>query len=74
MIINIYKANRDKDKKQVYLQKARKNLEKIRLLLRVAKDLKVLSLKKFVRLQPKIESISKQLSSWLKYELKNGRV
>ena len=74
LIINIYKANRDKNTKLSYLLKAREDIEKIRLMLRIAKDLKIINLKKFVMVQPKIEAISKQLSSWQKYEEKNGRV
>lgn len=72
MIISIYKANRDKNIKLNFIFQAREELEEIRLLVRISKDIKVLSLKKFVRLQSKIEPISKQLSSWYNYELKNS--
>jgi hypothetical protein len=74
LIINIYKANRDMEYKLKHISKARVNIEKIRLLVRIAKDLRILSLKAFVSLQEKIESISKQLSSWHKYESQNARV
>jgi hypothetical protein len=74
LIINIYRTNRDIEHKLKHISKARVNIEKIRLLIRIAKDLRILSLKAFVSLQEKIESISKQLSSWHKYESKNTRV
>jgi four helix bundle protein len=72
LIINIYKANRDTRTKEAFILEARANLEEIRLLIRITKDLRVLSLKKFVALQEKIEPISKQLSSWYNFEVKNN--
>ena len=44
LIVNIYKANRDKTTKLKYILKAREVLEKIRLLVRIAVDMKILSI------------------------------
>jgi len=63
MIANIYRANSAQSKRAL-LQAARENLEVVRLYLRLIKDLKQISLGKFVTLNEKIESVSKQLSAW----------
>jgi hypothetical protein len=65
MITNIYRANSSQSKK-ILLQSARENLEVIRLYLRLIKDLKQINLEKFIALNEKIESVSKQLSAWQK--------
>ncbi len=62
---NIYRANSSQSKRPL-LQAARENLEVVRLYLRLIKDLKQISLGKFVTLNEKIESVSKQLSAWQK--------
>ena len=63
MIANIYRANSSQSK-WTLLQSARENLEVVRLYLRLIKDLKQVSLDKFITLNEKIESVSKQLSAW----------
>ena len=63
MIKNIYRANSSYKKKEL-LQAARENAETIRLYLRLIKDLQQISLAKFVRLNEKIESVSRQLTAW----------
>ena len=63
MIANIYRANSSQSKRPL-LQAARENLEVVRLYLRLIKDLKQISLGKFITLNEKIESVSKQLSAW----------
>lgn len=65
MIINIYRANSSYSKKPL-IQAARENAEVIRLLFRLLKDLKQISLEKFVEINEKLESVSKQLSAWQK--------
>ena len=65
MITNIYKANSSYSKKTI-IQSARENVETIRLFLRLLKDLQQISIKKFVFLNEKIESVSKQLTAWQK--------
>jgi len=65
MITNIYRANSSQSKRAL-LQSARENLEVVRLYLRLLKDLKQVSLDKFIILNEKIESVSKQLCAWQK--------
>ncbi len=69
LIINIYKANRSKEKIK-YIADAQEHTEIIRLLLRLLKDLKEISLKRFIALNQKIEMVSKQLAGWMKYQKK----
>jgi four helix bundle protein len=63
MIMNIYRANSKADKSQL-LQNARENIEVVRLLFRLTKDLKLIPLNKFISINEKIENISKQLTGW----------
>ena len=65
MITNIYRANSSQTKRDL-LQTARENLEVVRLYLRLIKDLKQINLEKFIVLNEKIESVSKQLAAWQK--------
>lgn len=65
LISNIYKANLQKDKKDM-LSIARENIELVRLYIRICKDLKVINIKKFIEINLLIESISKQLYAWMK--------
>jgi hypothetical protein len=65
MITNIYRANSSRNKGPL-IESAREHVETIRLYLRLTHDLKQISLSKFVRLNEKIESISKQLTAWQK--------
>jgi len=65
MIRNIYRANSSYSKEKI-IQSARENIETIRLYLRLLKDLKQVNLEKFVFLNEKIESVSKQLTAWQK--------
>ena len=65
MIMNIYRANTRQIKKDT-LQKAREHLEVVRLLMRLTKDMKQISINRFVDVNKKIENISKQLTGWQK--------
>lgn len=68
LLINIYKANKSKQEPRLqYIENARQNTEVMRLLLRVAKDLKIIGIKGHVALNLQVEEMSKQLSSWHKY-------
>ncbi len=64
MITNIYRANSAQSSRKDMIQLARENTETIRLFLRLLKDLKQINLEKFIRLNEKIESVSKQLAAW----------
>jgi hypothetical protein len=65
MMVNVYRANTRKDKTEL-LQTARENIEVIRLLFRLLKDLKQIDVKKFVTITVQIENVSKQLAGWQK--------
>ena len=66
-LIKIYWANTHTNKLAA-LEKSRNHLELVRLYYRIIKDLKQISLEKFVEMNDKIESISKQLFAWQKSE------
>jgi hypothetical protein len=65
LIVLVYGANSLKNKVEI-IQQAREQIELIRLLIRVLKDLKQISLKSFVRINEQIENVSKQLAGWQK--------
>jgi hypothetical protein len=68
MLLNIYKANKSKkENREQFIDQARQNVEVIRLLLRLCKDLKIIGMKGFVALNMQVEELSKQLASWQKY-------
>ncbi len=69
LIITIYKANKSKIKTK-YITDAQEHTELIRLLLRLLKDIKEISLKRFIALNQKLELVSKQLAGWMKYQKK----
>ena len=65
LITLIYRANSRKDKYDT-LQFAREHIEVIRLFIRLMKDLKQISLKRFVQINKQVENVSKQLTGWQK--------
>ena len=68
VLINIYKANSFKAEDRLEaIQAARLNIEVVRMLVRLSRDLKIIGLKGFVATNIKIEEVSRQLSSWRKY-------
>lgn len=71
VMLNIYRANVSENKSP-YLQKGREHIEVLKLLIRLSKDLRLLSVAKYTELFGKTESISKQLLGWQKwYEQQN---
>jgi len=72
LIKNIYRANKELDKVP-YIQKARENLEMIRLQVRLTQDFDQLRLEVFVEINLIIEDISKQLANWEKFSRKKPR-
>ena len=73
LLINVYKANKSKEDVRVGLiENARGNVEVLRLLLRIVKDLDVLGAKGFVHLNAQIEMLSRQLTAWQKYTTRVG--
>lgn len=68
LLVSIYKANKSKKETRLqYIDGARQNVEVVRLLLRICKDLKVIGIKGFVALNMQLEELSKQLTSWQKH-------
>jgi len=65
LITLIYRANSKKEKRET-LQLAREKIEVIRLFVRLMKDLRQISLDKFVQVNKQVESVSKQLTGWQK--------
>jgi uncharacterized protein YpuA (DUF1002 family) len=63
MITNIYRANSSFSKKS-HLEKAREEIETIRIFFRLTKDLRQVGLERFVDINEKIENVSKQLAAW----------
>ena len=72
LITNIYRANCSLNKTNL-IQAARENTEVIRLYLRLIKDLKQISLAKFIKINEVIELVSKQLSFWQKAIINQGQ-
>jgi hypothetical protein len=68
LITKIYRAN-CRVQKKILLSNARENLEVVRLLMRLANDLKQFTLNDFVQANLLVESISKQLVAWEKYSV-----
>lgn len=68
LLVYIYKANKSRKENRLgYIETARQNVEIIRLLLRLCKDLKIMGIKGFAFLTKKVEDLSKQLAAWQKY-------
>jgi len=68
LVVEIFRANRTEDKIK-HLAKAREHIELIRMVVRLLNDIKQINLERFVSLNSKIESISRQLTGWQhKYE------
>ncbi len=65
LLTNIYRANKLRQKKE-YLEKARENLELIRLYIRILKDTNEINSKQHIFVNQPIENISKQLAGWYK--------
>jgi hypothetical protein len=66
LITNIFWANTAQQKFDI-LQKARENIEIIRLYMRLLKDLDQVGTKKFVDINERKENVSKQLTGWQKH-------
>ena len=68
LLLNIYKANKSRKENRIeHIGGARENIEAIRLMLRLTKDLQVMGNKPFVFMNGKIEDVSVQLVGWQKY-------
>jgi hypothetical protein len=65
LIVLVFRANSKASKFDI-IQQAREQIEVLRLLIRLLKDLKQISLKSFVRINEQVENVSKQLTGWQK--------
>ena len=65
LITLIYRANSKKEKQDV-IQEARERIEVIRLFIRLMKDLRQISVKRFTLVNKQVENVSKQLTGWQK--------
>jgi hypothetical protein len=64
MLISVYRINTTYDNRERYFASAREQVELVRLLLRLMKDLRIVTVNRFTRLNETVESISKQLTGW----------
>lgn len=65
LLLNVYRANSQYQKKEI-LQKGRENIEIVRVLLRIVKDMRQINIERFTDINLKIENISKQFAGWHK--------
>ena len=63
LISNIYKVNYKTDKSR-NIATAREKIELLRLYFRLSRDLKIISLNKYIEVNVLVESVSKQLTAW----------
>ena len=63
LMMNIYRANLGRKRKK-RIKKAQENIQMVKILFKVLKDLNQISLKKFARVNKKIEDVSKQITGW----------
>ena len=64
LLVKIFQANNDFSERKTKISMAQVKIERIRIYLRILKDLKQIGLDNFVTLNEKIEIISRQLISW----------
>ena len=65
LITLIYRSNSKQNKTET-IQEAREKIEALRLFIRLMKDLRQISLKRFVQVNKQVENVSKQLTGWQK--------
>ena len=66
LVLDVYRANSSQVDRVGNIQSARERVEVFFLLLGVLRDLHQLSIEHFVALNTSIESVSRQLSGWLR--------
>jgi S23 ribosomal protein. len=66
LLLSIYKANSNKEKRYEELQTGRECAVEIRLLFRLAKDLNLISISRLAVMNDMLDSISKQFYGWQK--------
>jgi uncharacterized protein YpuA (DUF1002 family) len=66
LITSIYRANSNFTTRLSNIEKAREQVEVLKLYIRLSKDLRIIDVKKYADISLKTESLSKQLYSWEK--------
>ena len=66
MIMNIYRANKRAEGKLKRVKEAQENLEVIKILFRLLKDLNQISIDNFAKVSKQIDDVSRQLFGWHK--------
>jgi len=66
LITSIYRANSSFENRYINIEKAREQVEVLKLYIRLSKDLRIINIKNFADISLKTESLSKQLYSWQK--------
>lgn len=64
MLLSVYRINIASADRERFFVSAREQVELVRLLLRLLKDLRLVAIKRFAALNEYVESISKQLTGW----------
>lgn len=64
LLLGIYRINVSKEKRAASFAQSHEQIELVRLLLRLIKDLRLIAPGRFATLNEYVESISKQLSGW----------
>jgi hypothetical protein len=72
MLLSVYRINTSKENRERYFLSAREQVELVRLLLRLMKDLRLVNFNRFTRLNEMVESISKQLTGWHRSHTESG--
>lgn len=66
MIELLIGAGSNKDKKLLYLEKASIKLDLLKLLIRLAEEIKAIPTKKYLHLQEILQEIGKMLGGWIR--------
>lgn len=66
LVITVFKANSFREERKQHLTHAREQIELVKLLIRLCKDLGGIPFVEYVNIQPLIENISKQFTGWQK--------
>ena len=66
LVITVFKANSVREQRKEHLSHAREQIELVKLLIRLCKDLGGIPFVEYVNIQPLMENISKQLTGWQK--------
>lgn len=65
IFLDIYQANTVADKRD-FLKNATLHLLKLRVMLRICNDLRLMNMERFMKLNEQVENVSRQLAGWVK--------